>query len=121
MPWSTNTEVRNKMHRIFSADLYLEHPPRREEESLDSRMLNLLDWQPVDDAWLIFYRDGDRVGVQRVRPEWCEEIGPVALQVIAEIARQKEQAVRMASRLSCQVEALRQQVAAPDRKPDGKG
>ena len=42
------------MHRIFSADLYLEHPPRQEEESLDGRMLDLLDWQPVDDAGLIF-------------------------------------------------------------------
>lgn len=109
------------MHRIFSADLYLQHPPTIEAEALDERTLQLLDWQPVDDAGLIFYRDGGRVGVQRVRPEWCEEIGPVALQVIAEIARQKEQAVRMASRLSCQVEALRRQVATQDGKPGGKG
>lgn len=110
------------MHRIFSADLYLEHPPRQ-EESLDGRMLDLLDWQPVDDAGLIFWHDGDRVGVQRVRPEWCEEIGPVALQVIEEIARQKEEAVRMASRLSMKVEALRQQVLAlngGEKVPDGR-
>ena len=111
------------MHRIFSADLYLEHPPRQEEESLDGRMLDLLDWQPVDDAGLIFWHDGDRVGVQRVRPEWCEEIGPVALQVIEEIARQKEEAVRMASRLSMKVEARRQQVRAlngGEKVPDGR-
>lgn len=108
------------MYRIFSADLYLAHPPADEVDSLDSRMLNLLDWQPVDDAGLIFWHDGDRVGVQKVRPEWCETIGPVALQVIEEIAHQKEQAVQMASRLSCQVEALRRQVAALDRKPGGK-
>ena len=58
-----------------------------------------------------------------MRPEWCEEIGPVALQVIEEIARQKEEAVRMASRLSMKVEALRQQVLAlngGEKVPDGR-
>ena len=104
------------MHRIFSADLYLTHPPAEEADSLDSRMLSLLDWQPVDDAGLIFWHDGDRVGVQKVRPEWCETIGPVALQVIAEIARQKEQAVQMASTLSAKVEALRRELEVLHRK-----
>lgn len=109
------------MHRIFSVDLYLQHPPTSEAEALDERTLQLLDWQPVDEAGMIVWRDGEQVRVTRVRGAWCEEIGPVALQVIAEIARQKEQAVRMASRLSCQVEALRQQVATQDGKPCARG
>lgn len=98
--------------KIFSVDKYLAAPPADEGELLDEMQLRRLDWQPVNDAGVIFWHDGDRVGIQKVRDEWCEEIGPVALDVIREVMRQKEEAMAMASKLSCKVEVLRAQILA---------
>lgn len=98
--------------KIFSVDKYLASPPVDEGALLDERLLQCLEWQPVNDAGVIFWHDGDRVGIQKVRDEWCEEIGPVALDVIREVVRQKEEAVVMASELSCKVETLRAQILA---------
>lgn len=98
--------------KIFSVDKYLAAPPADERELLDEMQLRRLEWQPVNDAGVIFWHDGDRMGVQKVRDEWCEEIGPVALDVICEVVRQKEEAVAMASELSCKVETLRAQILA---------
>lgn len=107
------------MGRIFSVDLYLAAPPAEEKDLLDERMLRILDWQPVNEAGMVFWHDGDEVGVQRVRSEWCEEIGPVALDVIREVLRQKEAAVAMATRLSCQVERLRAELMQVTRAESG--
>lgn len=98
--------------KIFSVDKYLAAPPADEGALLDEMQLRRLEWQPVNEAGVIFWHDGDRVGVQKVRDEWCEEIGPVALDVICEVVRQKEEAVAMASELSCKVETLRAQILA---------
>lgn len=98
--------------KIFSVDKYLAAPPADEGELLDEMQLRRLEWQPVNEAGVIFWHDGDRMGVQKVRDEWCEEIGPVALDVICEVVRQKEEAVAMASELSCKVETLRAQILA---------
>lgn len=98
--------------KIFSVDKYLAAPPADEGALLDEMQLRRLEWQPVNEAGVIFWHDGDRMGVQKVRDEWCEEIGPVALDVICEVARQKEEAVAMASELSCKVETLRAQILA---------
>ena len=108
------------MHKIFSVDLYLQHPPTSEAEALDERTLQLLDWQPVDEAGMIVWRDGEQVRVTRVRGAWCEEIGPVAVQVIAEVVRQREAAVRMAASLSKKVGALQAQLhLMQQQEPDG--
>ena len=98
--------------KIFSVDKYLASPPVDEGALLDERLLQCLEWQPVNEAGVIFWHDGDRMGVQKVRDEWGEEIGPVALDVICEVVRQKEEAVTMASELSCKVETLRAQILA---------
>ena len=98
--------------KIFSVDKYLASPPADEGALLDEMQLRRLEWQPVNEAGVIFWHDGDRMGVQKVRDEWCEEIGPVALDVICEVVRQKEEAVAMASDLSCKVETLRAQILA---------
>lgn len=106
--------------KIFSVDKYLAAPPTDEVQLLDESLLRCLEWQPVNDAGVIFWHDGDRVGIQKVRDEWCEEIGPVALDVIREVVRQKEEAVAIASELSCKVETLRAQILALTAGADEK-
>lgn len=96
--------------KIFSVDKYLAAPPADEGELLDEMQLRRLEWQPVNDAGVIFWHDGDRMGVQKVRDEWCEEIGPVALDVICEVVRQKEEAVAMASDMSRRLDEAMKQV-----------
>lgn len=106
--------------KIFSVDKYLAAPPADEGALLDERLLQCLEWQPVNDAGVIFWHDGDRVGIQKVRDEWCEEIGPVALDVIREVVRQKEEAVAMASDMSRRLdEAMKQVVELTERMPAG--
>lgn len=94
--------------RIFSAQKYMEAPPETQDEALSSTDLDRMDWRAVDDQCRVLLPDGDSMNVVKVRPEWCEEISEIVIDILQETVRQRDEAKRIASHLMVENANLRE-------------
>lgn len=67
-----------------------------------------MDWRAVDDQCRVLLPEGDNMNVVKVRPEWCEEISEIVIDILQETVRQRDEAKRIASHLMVENANLRE-------------